>query len=544
MGFAPTPATPTPVVPARATERPLAVLAILAAALLATTGVVGLFEPTETRYAEIAREMLASGEWLIPHLDGIAHLHKPPFAYWAVAAGMSAFGETAWAARLPVALATTLTLAFAWIAARRRFAPLGVSATATLWALGTMALPFAIGRTIATDPFLAMTVAGFWALAPSTAGIALLGLGFFIKGPVVLVPTLLPVLVAAAWARDRAALRVLGSGRAWLLCAAIALPWYVIMAVRVPGLLSYFVGNQLWARYATRAHHRGGPPWYFIAALVAGSLPWTAAMIAGLVRVVRVVRSGAGTQARLLLAWLLAPLAFFSFSGSKLPAYLLPCFPAAAMLAAIGIEHGGRAVRWITVATLAVLVAAGFTFGPTLLSRLAGAPAAAATGLPWPIVAGLAAWAVAASLLAVGRFTRMGAWLLLGWLGLVIGLAPYDAALGSPHRIAALLAEERTPGEPVVEYRRFNAGLPFHLREPVRLLDVERELFFTPSAARASVVATRDSITALASRYGRVWMLAPSGETQSLAESLGLDYTRVSVWNRQDLGFVEPPAGR
>ena len=516
--------------------RPAVVLALLALGLLVTTGALGLFEPTETRYAEIAREMLASGQWLIPRLDGIAHLHKPPFAYWAVAAGMSAFGESAWAARIPVALATTLTLAFAWIAARRRFAPLGISPVATLWMLGTMVLPFALGRTIATDPFLSMAVAGFWALAPSTLGIALIGLGFFIKGPVVLVPTLLPVLVAAAWARDRSTLGVLGSRRAWLLCAAIALPWYVIVALRVRGLMAYLVENQLWARYATRVHHRGGPPWYFIAVLVAGSMPWTAAMIAGLRRI---ARSGARTEARLLLCWLFGPLVFFSFSGSKLPAYLLPCFPAVALLTAAGLERPNRGVRWITATLLAALVAGGLVFGPGALSRLAGAPAAAAVALPWPILAGLVAIGIAVVALLRGTPEGAAPWVLLGWLGIIAGLGPYDAALGSPHRIVSLLAEQRGPGEPVVEYHRFNSGLPLGLREHVRLLDVERELFFTPGTERGSVVVTRDSIAPLIARHGRVWMLAPQGEAERLTDSLGLAYQRTSVWNRQDLGFIE-----
>ena len=93
-------------------DRTRAALLFLALALFATAGLVGLFEPTETRYAEIAREMRASGDFLVPRLNGIPHFHKPPLAYWLTAAGFAACGVNEWGARLPVALASLLTLAF------------------------------------------------------------------------------------------------------------------------------------------------------------------------------------------------------------------------------------------------------------------------------------------------------------------------------------------------------------------------------------------------------------------------------------------------
>jgi hypothetical protein len=107
-------------------DRTRAALLCMAVALGVTAGLMGLFEPTETRYAEIAREMRASGDYLVPRLNGIAHFHKPPLAYWLTAAGFAACGVNEWGARLPVALASLLTLGFTALAARRGFAPLGV----------------------------------------------------------------------------------------------------------------------------------------------------------------------------------------------------------------------------------------------------------------------------------------------------------------------------------------------------------------------------------------------------------------------------------
>jgi len=103
--------------------------------LLATCGLLGLFEPTETRYAEIAREMLRSGDWLVPRLNGIAHFHKPPIAYWGAAAGMSVAGVNEWGARIFGALAAGLTLWASVRLARRLEGSAAAALTPVLLAL-------------------------------------------------------------------------------------------------------------------------------------------------------------------------------------------------------------------------------------------------------------------------------------------------------------------------------------------------------------------------------------------------------------------------
>jgi hypothetical protein len=138
------------------------------------------------------------------------------------------------------------------------------------------------------------------------------------------------------------------------------------------------------------------------------------------------------------------------------------------------------------------------------------------------------------------RAAHAALFVLAGYLALVSGVTPYEAALGSPRPLARLIAENRAPGEPIVEYERFNSGLPFYLGELVRLLDVERELFFTPGNVRNEVIVTPDSLVSLAHRHGRVWLLAPVGDGARLAHSVGLGYRRVTRWHRLDLGTLEP----
>ena len=516
-------------------DRTRVALACLALALGLTAGLMGLFEPTETRYAEIAREMRASGDYLVPRLNGIAHFHKPPLAYWFTALGMAVCGVNEWGARLPVALASLLTVAFTALAARRTFAPLGVRPGLAVWVLGTTALFIGIGRSLASDPFLAATVAGFWALAPSAWAPALLGAGFVVKGPVVLMPTLVVVLAVAALSRDRAPLAWLGPARAWWWFAAIGVPWYLIVAARTPGLLHYLFADQLYARYATTEHQRGGPPWYFIAVLIAGALPWTPALIAG---IARTWKDRAALEARLLLTWLALPLIFFSFSGSKLPAYLLPLFPAVALLAARGLEPDLKPARWSIAALLVLVALAGWALGPSSLGRAVGIRPPQSFVLPLAAHAGLACLVLAAFFMARERLATAALCVTVGAAALLFGLARYDAALGSPRGLVRVAAENRAPGEPVVEFSRFDAGLPFYLREPVRLLEVPRESGFSEPEARARIFVTRDSLGALAAAHGRVWLLGPEGATAALARELDLRWQPMARWRSNTLGIL------
>jgi 4-amino-4-deoxy-L-arabinose transferase-like glycosyltransferase len=515
----------------RPLQRAVVVVLVLGLLLVGSGGWIGLIEPTETRYAEIAREMLAGGDWLTPRLDGIHHFHKPPLAYWAAASGMAMLGVNAWGARLFALLADVLTLALAaWIAARR-FAALQIRDRDAAWALGSMLLFAVIGRGIATDPFLTTAVALYWALAPSSLALAALGIGFLAKGPVVFVHTVLPVLIAALWARDRRFLALLAPARGWIAFAVVALPWFLIVAMMNRGLLAYLLGNQVVARVATETHGRGGPPWYFIAVLLAGTAPWTMAMLVGFART---WRDRVDPEARLLLCWLLAPVIFLSFSGSKLPSYLLPCLPAAALLAARGFDSG--LARWGAMVMLG---------GLAIYGGLELTEARQWTQLP------MSPWALAACVVlllgaiaaARGRMALAAFATALSIAVVAIALAPFDSQLGSPRAIAQVLAEQRR-GEPVVEIGHFNAGLPFYLKEKVRLIEVPREKGFEDPRSLAGVVATRDSLAAWVGRRGRAWAFGPAPHVQRMTASEGLRFTPVARWRKETLGVVEAsPAG-
>ena len=558
-------------------NRPAIAIALIALVLLPAAGWLGLTESTETRYAEVAREMRATGEWIVPRLEGIAHFTKPPLTYWITALGFAALGENAWGARIPAALAVLLTLALVARTARRGIAgvlrekgpandfagdrgargpargdagvrsergPSNHFAALSVWVLGSSVLFASLGRALSPDTYLTTCVAAFWCFAGSPVALAALGVGFMIKGPVVLVPTVLPVLLVALWerlqpARAHALPSVtarLGPWWGWLLCGAIAIPWFAIVSARVPGLMRYFLEHEVWQRYASEVHDREGHPAYFVVVLALGLLPWTAALMAGLIHA---WRDRARRETKLLLAWLIVPLMFLSFSGSKLPGYLLPCMPAAAMLAALGLARGGRYVHVAVAMTLAALAIAGATLGPAAWARLAGASAGTAFPLPAGLWVALGALLIAAIWSARNRPELAALTTLAALTVALVAIVPYERFAGSPRPIARVLAEHRVPGETVVVFRRANSGLSFYLRETVLLLEVPRELRFDSNHGAGRVIQA-EVLPALA-RRGRVWILGPEADSRALAERTGLDYRNLTTWSGSTLGFLSLP---
>ena len=512
-----------------------------------------MVEPTETRYAEIAREMLASGDWMTPRLNGIPHYHKPPFSYWMAGGGMAALGLNEWGARIGLALGGAFALwGTAWIA-RRAFegggdnepGPGAMAVLAPL-VLASSLLFFILSRQLASDAFLAASVVAFWVahLSPrhrdGVLPLAALGLGFFVKGPVVFLHTLVPALAASWLARDRAPLRSFTRDRGWLLFVVIGLGWYIVEAIRVPGLARYWLQNQLWERYATTVHHRSGPWYYFIATLIAGALPWTAAVLAGAWNDIRGVRHArpAYTRAALVM-WLVLPALFFSTSGSKLATYVLPEMPAAAILAAAAL-HRRAAWAGVSAALLLALAVVLEIVGPREWSRLTAlAGNAAAHGLPLMLHLAAAAMIAGALLLTTRRVAAGAAFAVFAWLLIIGATRTCEAGLGAPRSVIARLRAERRADEPVIEYRQFHAGVPFYLRQTVPMLEVPRELDFDAPAAEKAML-TRDKARALVHASPRVWVYAPGGATAPLATDLGGRFVPWTAWRGREVARIEP----
>ena len=266
-----------------------------------------------------------------------------------------------------------------------------------------------------------------------------------------------------------------------------------------------------------------------------GALPWTGALLAGLARAWRERRSS--PEARLLLSWFAAPLLVLSFSGSKLPAYLLPSAAASALLAAR--EAQGRLARWVAALSLLGLATAGWVAGPAALGRLVYAGAAPPRPVSLPPAAHVTLLLLALAALAAWRLAPETTCALVAAAALALCAAAgrYDSFLGSPRQVTGLLAGLRAPGEPVLEVGQFNAGLPFYLGERVGLVEVPRETRFEGSAAVPTRVP-RDSVAARVAPHGRGWLFGDAELAQRIAEGQGLRFVRVARWREETLGFV------
>ncbi len=331
-----------------------------------------LNEPDEGRYSEIAREMIETGDWVVPHFWYLPHLDKPPMTYWLVAVSMKLFGQNEWAARLPLALAGMSGVWVAWL--------LGSSIGGRrigFWSaliLQTSLLYFVMARMLTTDIFLtqftAWAIYFFWRSWQSLksevrsqksgffgwhlAGWVAMALGFLTKGPVALAIPLvaLAALVVFRWKSFAAKRLLLGGLIAGLaLFLVLVLPWFLVVFRRVPEAFDYMTVYQAaGSLLGTTIKNRKGGPFYFFGVLAVGLLPWTF-LLGWLWRREQPAPASHTTMPKdawvMLNAWAFFTFALFSFSQSKLPAYILPIFPALAVMLAwrfFGDERAAQSV--------------------------------------------------------------------------------------------------------------------------------------------------------------------------------------------------------
>ncbi|MEK6301486.1 MAG: glycosyltransferase family 39 protein [Acidobacteriota bacterium] len=370
-------------------------------------GRVALLGPDEPRYAEVAREMFVSGDYISPRLCGCLWLEKPALLYWLAAASYQLLGVNEYAARLPSALAATLTvLSLWWALSRAGFARLAVVAALLL---ATSALFIGYARAATPDMLLtaAVTIAllsGYlwttasgrarkvcWMVLWVAAGFAVLAKGLI--GIIVIVPVL-GIYLAITGELKLIDWRGCVTGLAVFL--GVVSIWYVPVTVRHGwAFVDEFFVKQHFQRYLTNIYHHPQPAYFFPIVALAGVLPWAFFMVPAVARL-RALRPRVKAEDSILaLAWVWVawPLVFFSLSVSKLPGYILPIFPALAIIAGVEVERfrrGERQVRlaaaaWITAFSL-VAISAGFVvYTERQLSGvtgwrmvLSGLPAAAA----------------------------------------------------------------------------------------------------------------------------------------------------------------------
>jgi 4-amino-4-deoxy-L-arabinose transferase-like glycosyltransferase len=471
-------------------DRTLLALLLLAVLLLVVEpGRVPLFEPDEGRYAEIPREMLATGDFLTPRLNGVLYFEKPPLYYWSVAASLKLLGPTETAVRLPGKLAAVSMVLLAVLFARRRFG-LRTGLVAGL-ILATSILLVALARIALIDPMLsAALAAATFAFASFAEGDAagdtrrarraLYGFhaacaaAILLKGLVgVVLPGGAIVLWTLVTGRGRTLRRVFSPGPL-LLFLALAVPWHVAMALRHPDFLQFYFVHEHFQRFATTEHRRTGPAAYFVPVLLAGFLPWTAFFgrfresWPGFTRGAWRARSAEG----FLWIWAALVFAFFSASRSKLIPYVLPIWPALSVLLALGIERARargaefRGDRRLTAVFFGLLLAAGaaYGWGAGILERFGSGRAGV---LALSALLGGFLLNVSPQVFGSRRQGDPVPWVAAPWLVFVAGLLavlPGAARAITPWPVASRAVELLTPDDLLLQKGHYLEVLPFYAK--------------------------------------------------------------------------------
>lgn len=472
--------------------RAACLLLIVLVAWFAGIGSHPLYEPDEGRYAEVARQMFATGDWVMPRFDGFRFYDKPPLQYWATALAYHVFGVQEWSARLWGALSGLLCVAAIWYAGRRvwgarhgRLAAL-VGVGSLLIATGghvntldmgvTAFLSVALGTFLIAQHGSATERARRWWLLATWLAMAL---GILSKGLIAVVLPGASLCLYLLWQRDAGLLRRLQILPGVAILLLVAAPWFVLLARRDSQFLSYFFIHEHLGRFLSKVVDRNHPWWYYLPIIVVGLLPWTAFLSAALRRAWSRSTLEHDGATRLVLIWSAVVFVFFSWSGAKLPLYILPLFPALSLLIAGAIASmPPRAVarRLLPVAVLGAIVAAVATWLPHT-PTLHGSRAA--------YVALCNPFAISALLLAAGAGIGAAfAWrdhvdtaiaaAALGGLLFTQGLLQAYQRMGataSALPIATRAQPYLSASGPVYAVQDFARGLPFYLRRQVTLVD-------------------------------------------------------------------------
>jgi 4-amino-4-deoxy-L-arabinose transferase-like glycosyltransferase len=495
--------------------------------LLFLPGIGGrdLWNPDEPRYAEVAREMRLTGDYLVPHLNGMIYAEKPPLLFWMIAASSFATGGVdEISARIPSLLAAVAALGLLFGIARRLF-----DRRVAWWAVlifGTSGRILWQARVGQIDMLLLALVSlamygfvrgwvenrsGFYRLFFVAAGLATLA-----KGPVGLLPPLLSVLLFAWLSGERRRLREMRIGTGLLIWAGITLAWLVPAALSGGGgYLETLLYKQNVQRFADPWHHFN-PFYYYLTTIPADFLPWTlflpGALWLGWRRTTGPERRGF----IFAMSWVAATVLFFSISPAKRTVYVLQMFPALALLVALffaEVERSRHLRRWVVAPT--ALLALVFAFLPLALPRLAERQPELATlghGFVWIVAATSALLAVAAAVgLAAAGVGRTGVTVQSLAAGMAVAAAiggfvllPRFDPVKSFRPISAKFVELSAPDEPYAFYARLEAPVVFYTRRFAEVLDDE-------TALRAYLA-----------RPGKSWLFIEKRELDRLRQPLPL----------------------
>lgn len=459
-----------------------------------------LIKPDEGRYAEIPREMVASGDWVTPRLNDLKYFEKPPLQYWATATAYSVFGEHQWTSRLWAGLTGFAGILLVWFAGLRLFGREAAGYAALL--LSSSLLYVLMGHINTLDMgvtfFLTLGILGLllgqtqtdkikqrnW-MVVAWAGLALAVLSKGLMG--IILPGAALFLYCLVQ-RDFGVLKRMHWLPGLAVFFVITAPWFVLVMQANPEFFERFFIYEHYQRFTTTVHGRYQPWYYFIPILLAGALPWTVLMFDAALRTLRDSKlpEKMFNSQRFLLIWAVFIYVFFSISGSKLPSYLLPMFPVLALLM-------GKRIAEMRACVLFWQVAPAIPVALLLLGLALNVGKFADTPGQIELYPHYGAWLVAAALVSLaGLSTGM----LLLWRGkksvavvvlavsallsAQIGLSGYEtvARERSAKHIAEAIRSEVKADVPFYSVLTYEQTLPFYLKRTFTLVQYQDEMAY------------------------------------------------------------------
>ncbi|MDQ2818846.1 MAG: glycosyltransferase family 39 protein [Pseudomonadota bacterium] len=480
-------------------------------------GVRTLVPPDEGRYAEMAREMFASGDWITTRLNGIKYFEKPPLQTWMNALTFTVFGVGEWQARLWTGLcgmlgvlltgyagmrvygrrvglyaALVLGSSFYWIACSQiNSLDMGLSGMMTV-ALCALLIAQRDNATPAEQRNWMLVCWAGMALAVLSKGL----IGLILPGGVLIFYTLA--------ARDWRIWTRLHMGKGLLLFFAIAAPWFVLVGLKNPEQPHFFFIHEHFDRFLLKEHKREAAWWIFIALLAAGCVPWFGVLLQSLAQSVKRTPGAVREQFRpgiLALVWLVFIIAFFTKSSSKLPGYILPVYPAAALLIAHYLETATQRSRTVNAALMVLLGAVLLGTVPfmTRLAKRGGEVVMYQQYQPWVLAAGIVALAGGILGVIYARKDRRDlgvlALALAGFGATQLMLAGFEpiAIERAGVRLLPAMQAELTPRTTVYSVGIYEQSLTFYLQRPVVLVNYLDEFEFGLKQQPALAIPTVDA---------------------------------------------------
>ena len=453
-------------------------------------GTYPLLTPDESRYAEIAREMIETKQYIVPHLNYVLYFEKPALFYWIIASALKCFGLHEWSVRFWTVIFAISGCGLTYFAASRWY-----NRTTAFYAtalLATSFLYFIMGHMVALDlpvsifltatlvffyigvqhPTLSTQKYYFW-LSAIMAACAVLTKG--------LIGIVFPIAIIGTWVL---LLNQWRSLKHWpiissiLLFLILALPWHIIMQLRHPAFFNFYIIGEHFLRYSTLEAAHEEPFYFYLGILLVGFLPWSTFLPQAIKAHWPTWKNRATYQTEIFLfAWIFIIFTFFSFSGSKLIPYILPIFPPLSILTGHYFAlQSSRKIKGITIG-FCVLPFISFAFATylillphyyDLMNPIVGMKFLYLLAIIFTLVTMI-------SLVIYWRLTIKAAFISLNVGSLIFLLVLLLAIPSIDHdsiqSLAVALKPLLTPQDEVINYKRYNQDLPFYLQRRVTLVD-------------------------------------------------------------------------